>query len=67
LGLEINFGIGEELPYYQFLFLVFIYWTRIERFGPIRFSVQDWPRFSHLWKEVKPKEFDTLKTLSLGT
>jgi len=30
LGLEINSGIEEELPCYQFLFLVFIRWTRIE-------------------------------------
>jgi len=57
LGLDINFGIEEEMPYYQFLFLVFIYWTRIERFGLIRFSVYDWPRSSRLLKEVKPKEF----------
>jgi len=28
--LEINFGIEDELSYYQFLFLVFIHWTRIE-------------------------------------
>jgi len=56
LGLEINSGIEEEL-HYQFLFLIFIYWTRIERYGPIRFSVHDWPGFSRLWKEVKPKEF----------
>jgi len=67
LGLEINSGIEEELPHYQILFSVFIYWTRIERFGSIRFSVQDWPRFSCLWKEVKPKEFDTLETLGFGT
>jgi len=25
LGLEINSGIEEELPHYQFLFLVFIF------------------------------------------
>jgi len=60
LGLEINSGIEEELSHYQFLFLVFIHWTRIERFGPIRFSVQDWPRSSRLLNEVKPKELETL-------
>jgi len=27
--------------YSQFLFLIFIRWTRIEIFGPIGFSVQD--------------------------
>jgi len=39
MGLDINFGIEEELPHYQFLFLVFIYWIIIERFRPIRFIV----------------------------
>jgi len=38
--MEINSGIGEELPHYQFLFLVFIRWTITEKFGPIRFSVE---------------------------
>jgi len=28
--MEINFGIEEELSHYQFLFLVFIRWTKIE-------------------------------------
>jgi len=41
LGLEINSGTEEGLPHYQFLFSVFIYWTKSERFGPIKFSVQD--------------------------
>jgi len=64
LGLDINSEIEEELPHYQFSFSVFnfsfIYWTKIERFGPIRFSVHDWPRSSRLLKEVKPKELGTL-------
>jgi len=30
LGLEINSGIEEELPHDQFLFSIFISWTRIE-------------------------------------
>jgi len=30
LDLKINSGIEEELPHYQFLFLIFIRWTRIE-------------------------------------
>jgi len=56
LDLEINSGIEKELSHYQFLFLVFIHWTRIERFRHIRFSDKDWPRSSSLLKEVKPKE-----------
>jgi len=30
LGLEINYRIEEELSHYQFLFSIFIRWTRIE-------------------------------------
>jgi len=60
LSLEINSGIEEELSHYQFLFSVFIHWTKIERFGPIRFSVQGWPRSSRLLKEVKLKELRML-------
>jgi len=29
--LEINYGIEEELPHYQFLVSIFIRWARIEK------------------------------------
>jgi len=34
--LEINYGIEEEQPHYQFLFVI----PELKKFGPIRFSVE---------------------------
>jgi len=35
LGLDINSGIEEELPHYQFLFLVFFIGSELKDLGPL--------------------------------